>query len=319
MGWERKRGKLIEFNRLVRGAMDTSFSEIVGDRSLLTSVKYVITLDSDTQLPMDMARQLVGTLSHPLNRPRFDPHLRRVTQGYGILQPRIGVSAVSASRTPFSRTFSGEIGLDPYTTAVSDVYQDLFHEGIFVGKGLYDVDAFSAALENRVPENTLLSHDLFEGLFARAALCTDLTLIDEYPPHYPAFSSRLHRWVRGDWQIARWLWTTVPDASRRPVRNTLPAIARWKILDNLRRSLLTPSLVALLAAAWLTLPGSAWLWTALALLVLGFPLTVRVGQSLGGRLQGVPILEHLRAERDELLVSVRQMALSIAFLAHRPR
>ena len=164
MGKERKRGKLAEFNRLLRGASDTSFVVQYGDLSILPSVRYVITLDSDTQLPMEAARKLVGTLSHPLNRPRFDPRLQRVTEGYGVLQPRIDVSVVSASRSAFSRIFSGHVGVDPYTTAVSDVYQDLFHEGSYVGKGIYDVDAFDAALAGRVPDNRLLSHDLFEGV-----------------------------------------------------------------------------------------------------------------------------------------------------------
>ena len=177
--------------------------------------------------------------------------------------------------------FSGHVGVDPYTTAVSDVYQDLFHEGSYVGKGIYDIDAFEAALADRVPENALLSHDLFEGFYARAGLCTDIHLIDDYPPHYLAFAARQHRWVRGDWQIVRWLWRTVPDAARHPVPNTLPVIARWKILDNLRRSLLPIALVALLATGWTILPGSAGAWTVLVVLVLAFPAYVQVARSLG--------------------------------------
>ena len=217
MGWERKRGKLTEFNRLLRGGPDTSFTLCHGDLSLLPSVRYVITLDSDTQLPMEAGRRLVGTLAHPLNRPRFDASVGRVTEGYGVLQPRITVNVVSANRTAFAKVFSGHVGIDPYTTAVSDIYQDLFHEGSYVGKGIYDVDAFDAALANRVPENALLSHDLFEGFYARTGLCTDIHLVDDYPTQYPAFAARQHRWVRGDWQIVRWLWRTVPDAARRPV------------------------------------------------------------------------------------------------------
>ena len=199
----------------LRGATDTSFVVTHGDLAVLRSIKYVITLDSDTQLPMEAGRRLVGTLSHPLNRPRFDRALQRVTEGYGVLQPRVQVSVESAARTTFAQVFSGHVGLDPYTTAVSDVYQDLFHEGSYVGKGIYDVDAFEAALAGRVPENALLSHDLFEGLYARAGLCTDIDLVDDYPSNYLAFAARQHRWVRGDWQIARWLWRTVPDASGR--------------------------------------------------------------------------------------------------------
>ena len=317
MGWERKRGKLAEFNRLLRGDTGTSFIVRHGHVSILPSVRYVITLDSDTQLPIQAARRLVGTLSHPLNRPRFDERLQRITEGYGVLQPRIAVNLVSANRTTFAKVFSGHVGLDPYTTAVSDVYQDLFHEGSYVGKGIYDVNAFEAALANRVPENRLLSHDLFEGSYARAGLCTDIDLVDDYPAHYLTSAARLHRWVRGDWQIARWLWRTVPDAAGRPVPNTLPVIARWKILDNLRRSLIAPSLLALLVTGWTVLPGSPWLWTVLALLVLAFPAYSQVARSLRGPLPGVPFLEHLRAEGDNIRASLRQSLLSVAMLAHQ--
>jgi cyclic beta-1,2-glucan synthetase len=317
MGHERKRGKLEEFNRLLRGATDTSFIVQHGDLRVLPSVRYVITLDSDTQLPMEAARRMVGTLSHPLNRPRFDPKLQRVTEGYGVLQPRVSVSAVSAIRTVFAEIYSGHIGLDPYTTASSDLYQDLFHEGSYVGKGIYDVDAFQAALASRVPENTLLSHDLFEGFYARTGLCTDIEVVDDYPAHYLAFSARQHRWVRGDWQIVRWLWRTVPDASGRVVRNTLPVIARWKIFDNLRRSLLPPALLLLLAAGWTVLPGSPGVWTTLALLVLAFPAYIQIARSFASRFSGVPLREHLRAEREAIVTSLRQAALSVTLLAHQ--
>jgi len=317
MGWERKRGKLAEFNRVLRGATDTSYLVLHGNLELLQSVRYVITLDSDTHLPLETGRRLVGTLAHPLNRPRFDQRLGRVTEGYGVLQPRVGVDVVSASRTAFAKVFSGHVGVDPYTTAVSDVYQDLFHEGSYVGKGIYDVDAFEAALANRVPENALLSHDLFEGVYARAGLCTDIHLIDDYPSQYLAFAARQHRWVRGDWQIVRWLWRTVPDAERRAVPNSLPVIARWKILDNLRRSLLPIALVGLLAAGWTVLPGSALLWTVLAILVLAFPTYMQVGRSLGSRVRGIRVRDHIAAERDSLITSARQSLLSATFLAHQ--
>jgi cyclic beta-1,2-glucan synthetase len=317
MGAERKRGKLAEFNRLLRGATDTSFVVQHGDTSILATVRYVITLDSDSQLPMEAGRRLVGTLSHPLNRPRFDARLQRVTEGYGVLQPRVSVSVVSANRTMFSRVFSGHVGVDPYTTAVSDLYQDMFHEGSYVGKGIYDVDAFEAALAGRVPENTLLSHDLFEGFYARAGLVTDIDVVDDYPASYIAYSARQHRWVRGDWQIARWLWRTVPDSSGRAVPNTLPVISRWKILDNLRRSLIPPSLVLLLAAGWTILPGSPSLWTTLVLLVLTFPAYIQVARSLASHVSGVPLREHLRAERDTMLTSLRQAVFSAIILAHQ--
>ncbi|HSE38567.1 MAG TPA: carbohydrate-binding protein, partial [Blastocatellia bacterium] len=217
MGWERKRGKLHEFNRLLRGAGDTSYIVATADPALLSTVRYVITLDSDTQLPRDSARRLIGTALHPLNRPHFDPVVKRVTQGYGILQPRVSMTLASSSRSHFARIFSGHTGVDPYTTAVSDVYQDLFGEGSYTGKGLYDVDAFEAALSGRVPENLLLSHDLFESLYARAALVSDVEFLDEYPSHYDSYAKRQHRWTRGDWQIARWLFPRVRDERKRPV------------------------------------------------------------------------------------------------------
>ncbi len=317
MGWERKRGKLVEFNRLLRGATDTTFIECHGVLAILPSIRFVITLDSDTQLPIDAAQRLVGTLAHPLNLPRFDPKVGRVVEGYGVLQPRVGVDLVSANRSVFAKVFSGHVGVDPYTTAVSDVYQDLFHEGSYVGKGIYDVDAFEASLENRVPENTILSHDLFEGSYARAGLTTDIHLVDDYPSHYLSFAARQHRWVRGDWQIARWLWPTVPDETGRTVRNALPVIARWKILDNLRRSLLAPALMVLLLAGWTVLPGSALLWTVLALLVLAFPAYAQIGRSLSSRVRGVPIKMHVAAEHVNVVASARQSLMWAMLLPHQ--
>ena len=254
MGWERKRGKLEEFNRLVRGATDTSFTTQVGPLDALAGIRYCITLDSDTQLPRDAARKLIGIISHPLNRPVVDPKLRRVTDGYGILQPRVSVTMASAAGSLFARTYAGHTGVDPYTTAVSDVYQDLFGEGIFTGKGLYDIDAFMTALDGRVPENALLSHDLFEGIHARAALVTDVEVVDDYPSNVLTHARRQHRWVRGDWQILWWLFPWVPTRAGLE-RNRLPLVSRWKILDNLRRSLVAPSLVALFIAGWALLPG----------------------------------------------------------------
>ena len=253
IGWERKRGKLEEFNRLLRGAKDTSFRVHVGDPEVLPSVRYCITLDSDTRLPLHAARKLIGIIAHPLNRPHFDPRLRRVTEGYGILQPRVSVTMASAAGSLFARVYAGHTGVDPYTTAVSDTYQDLFREGIFTGKGLYDVDAFVAALEGRVPENALLSHDLFEGLHARAALVTDVEVVDDYPASVLAHARRQHRWARGDWQILFWLFPWVPTREGLE-RNRLPVISRWKIFDNLRRTLVAPATVAALALAWLVLP-----------------------------------------------------------------
>jgi cyclic beta-1,2-glucan synthetase len=317
MGWERKRGKLHEFNRLLRGARDTSFMVQTADEALLRQVRFVITLDSDTQLPRDVARTLVGAAIHPLNRPRLDPAVNRVTAGYGILQPRVSISLQSASSSTFARIFSGNTGIDPYTTAVSDVYQDLFGEGNYTGKGLYDVDAFESALAERVPENALLSHDLFESLFARAALITDIELLDDYPSHYDTYAKRQHRWTRGDWQIARWLFPIVPDAHKRKVRNTLPLISRWKILDNLRRSLVAPSLFLWLLAAWIAFPGSSLVWTLFVIIAIAFPVYLHVTTSLLIHPRGIPWTSHFWSVWGDIRTNSAQIALSIVLLPHQ--
>ncbi|HEY7785695.1 MAG TPA: glucoamylase family protein, partial [Pyrinomonadaceae bacterium] len=317
MGWERKRGKLHEFNQLLRGSHDTSFIVQTADKKLLAGVRYVITLDSDTQLPRDVARKLVGTAIHPLNRPWIDPAVNRVTAGYGILQPRVSISLESASRSRFAQIFSGNTGIDPYTTAVSDVYQDLFGEGTYTGKGLYDVDAFEAVLATRVPENALLSHDLFESLYARAALVTDIELLDEYPAHYDAYSKRQHRWTRGDWQIFRWLLPQVKDSRLRKVQNTLPVIARWKILDNLRRSLLAPTLLLWLIAAWIVFPGSPLRWTIFGILTISFPVYLHVTNSLLLHPRGIPWTSHFWNVWGDIRTNTAQVLLSLLFLAHQ--
>ncbi|HLA09122.1 MAG TPA: glucoamylase family protein [Pyrinomonadaceae bacterium] len=317
MGWERKRGKLEEFNRLLRGAKDTSFVVATAEEGWLQQIRYVITLDSDTQLPRDVARKLVGAATHPLNRPVFDAAVRRVIRGYGILQPRVSISLVTASRSRFAQIFSGNTGIDPYTTAVSDVYQDLFGEGSFTGKGLYDVDAFQAALADRVPENSLLSHDLFESLFARAALVTDIELLDEYPASYDTYALRQHRWTRGDWQIARWLLPTVVDVERRKTRNPLSLIARWKILDNLRRSLVAPSLFIWLVASWTIFPYAPTLWTLFAIVTIAFPVYLHVTTSLLIHPRGIPWTSHFWSVWGDFRTNTAQLALSLVLLPHQ--
>ncbi|AMY12396.1 Cellobiose phosphorylase [Luteitalea pratensis] len=313
MGWERKRGKIEEFNRLLRGATDTSFHHVVGDRSVLRSVRYCLTLDSDTRLPRDAARELVGIILHPLNQPEVDPALRRVTQGYGILQPRVSVTMSSAAGSLFARTYAGHTGVDPYTTAVSDVYQDLFGEGIFAGKGLYDVDAFMGTLEGRVPENALLSHDLFEGLHARAALVSDIELVDDYPSTVLAHVRRQRRWVRGDWQILLWLFPYVPTAQGM-ARNQLPFISRWKILDNLRRSLMAPALLAFLLAGWTFLPGRPAVWTALALGVTGSATLLAMARLFAVPWYGHSIGVFLRGVSEDMQTAAAQALLSLMLL-----
>ncbi len=280
MGYERKRGKLEQFNALLRGGEPSAFSDIVGDASILASIKYVITLDTDTQLPRDAAHKLIGNIAHPLNRPVHNADRGRIVEGYAILQPRASISLTSASQSRFSKLFAGDAGIDPYTREVSDVYQDIFGEGSFIGKGIYDVDAFRQAVDGRFPENLILSHDLLESGYARSALVTDVDLIEEHPASYTMEASRRHRWIRGDWQLAGWLLPRVPGPSEsskqdkprtRRQANRLSALSVWKIFDNLRRSLVPPSLLALLAGGWLFGPGPAWFWTLVALAVVFLP------------------------------------------------
>ena len=315
MGWERKRGKIEEFNRLLRGASDTGFRHTVGDLSILPDVRYCITLDTDTQLPRDAARTLIGIALHPLNQPRVDGALRRVTEGYGILQPRVSVTMSSAAGSVFARVYAGHTGVDPYTTAVSDTYQDLFDEGIFAGKGLYHVDAFKETLDGRVPENALLSHDLFEGLHARAALVSDVEVVDDFPATVLAHARRQRRWVRGDWQILWWLFPWVPSAGR-VERNHLPLISRWKILDNLRRSLLAPALLGLLVAGWTTLPGRPEFWTGLVVLILGAPLLLALGRLTDVIRLRQPLAVLLRRLVEDLETSSAQVTLTLVLLPY---
>ena len=273
MGYERKRGKLGDLNALLRGASvggGKPFSRIVGRIAVLSGVRYVITLDADTQLPRDTARQLIGTMAHPLNCPRYDASSRRVTEGYGILQPRVTASLTETNRSRYARLHGEDAGIDPYTRMVSDLYQDLFGEGSFIGKGIYDVDAFEWALKDRFPENRILSHDLLEGCYARSGLASDVQLYEEYPAGYGADVRRRHRWMRGDWQLLGWLRRRVPDGRGGSEMNPLSTLSQWKIFDNLRRSLVSPALCALLLLGW-TLLSPAWFWTLAVLAVMLVP------------------------------------------------
>jgi len=270
MGHERKRGKLADLNSILRGDTRNRFSIIVGDLAVLSNVKYVITLDTDTQLPRDSARQFVGTMAHPLNRPRYDKKKQRIDGGYGILQPRVAVSLPGMNRSRYARLYGSEPGIDPYTRVVSDVYQDLFDEGSFIGKGIYDVDAFEQTLKGRFPENRILSHDLVEGCYARAGLLSDVLLYEEFPSSYSADISRRHRWIRGDWQIARWLLPGVPGIEGGRLKNTLSGVSRWKIFDNLRRSLVPAALTLILLLGW-TVFSPPWLWTLAVIGVVLIP------------------------------------------------
>jgi len=266
MAWERKRGKLEDFNRLLLGDRAPAFSLHAGEEERLRGIRFVVTLDADTTLPRGSLQRLVGILAHPLNRAQFDAETGRVVAGYTVVQPRIEIDPASGNRSRFTRLFAGDTAIDIYSRAVSDVYQDLFGNGIYVGKGIYDVDAFQRSLEGCVPENALASHDLFEGIHGRAALATDVVIYESFPRRYLEFARRTHRWIRGDWQLLPWLGRRVPGPHGTRLPNRLSAIDRWKILDNLRRSLVAPSLVVMLAVGWLALPGSPWLWTTLGLL-----------------------------------------------------
>ncbi len=306
MGWERKRGKLHEFNRLLRGATDTSFIPLETPK-LPDEVRFVITLDADTRLPRGSVKRLVGAMAHPLNRPRFDAATNRVVEGYAVLQPRITLSLpVEREGTLFQQVFSSHAGMDPYASAVSDVYQDLFGEGSFAGKGIYDVDAFERAMQGRVPESTLLSHDLFEGLFARAGLLSDVELVEEYPSHYGVHAARQHRWVRGDWQLLPWILS--PKAP-------IMLLGRWKLLDNLRRSLSPIAFLSLLVAGWLAPGINAGVWTGFLLTVFAFPALMPFLTALRPPNWGVSRRSYLLSLREKLSLSLLQLALNLTLLA----
>jgi cyclic beta-1,2-glucan synthetase len=315
MGWERKRGKLLDFNDFLRGCHDR-FPVKVGDLSVLPRIRYVITLDSDTQLPRDSARRLVGTIAHPLNRAHINPQTNAVEQGYGILQPRVGISVQSANRSRLSYIYSGQTGLDAYTRAISNVYQDLFGEGSFTGKGIYEVDVFRRVLHDRFPTNAILSHDLIEGAYARAGLVSEIEVIDDYPSHFSAHSRRKHRWIRGDWQIMRWLLPSVPDARGRSVKNPLSFISRWKILDNLRRSVIEAATFILFLAAWFYLPSPSY-WTLAAVALLLIPSYVQLISSSSRALSSDDLKSQLRQVLHDFVSSQINVFIFLAFLAHQ--
>jgi cyclic beta-1,2-glucan synthetase len=321
MGYERKRGKLADLNALLRAGDTSNFALIVGNVAGLGNVKYVITLDTDTELPRDTARQFVATLAHPLNRAVFDPQRQRVVQGYGILQPRVAVSLPSAAASRYELLCGGETGIDPYTRTVSDVYQDAFGEGSFVGKGIYDVEAFEQSLKNRMPENRILSHDLLEGCYARAGLLSDVQLYEQYPSRYSADIARRHRWIRGDWQIASWVLPRVPGP-RDPYtgkivsyRNPLSALSRWKLSDNLRRSLVPAALTALLLIGWTAL-SAAWFWSSVAPAILLFPSICSCGLSLLRKPRDVSLRQHLSTTLGATKQHFLHALLTLIFLPY---
>jgi cyclic beta-1,2-glucan synthetase len=310
MGWERKRGKLEQLNRLLLGEDDGGFVLRIGNPAALNDIRYVVTVDADTRLPAGSVARLVGTLAHPLNRAQTDPVSGRIVSGYSILQPRVEVSPESGNRSIFARLYTGDTAIDIYSRAVSDIYQDLFGEGIFVGKGIYDVRHFHSSVDGRIPENSILSHDLLEGILGRAALASDIVLYENFPETYLEFVRRSHRWIRGDWQLSPWLFPKVPgrDGSRLP--NPLTALGRWKMLDNLRRSVIAPGLILFALAGWTILPGSPWVWTALTILAPGAHLFTDV---ISGLARG-PRRGSIRGMLAQWADQLGRWFLAIAFL-----
>jgi len=313
LGWERKRGKLHELNRLLRGATDTTFIGAGGQAPVVPAdVRYVVTLDSDTRLPRDAVRRLIGKMAHPLNRPRFDAAAGRVVEGYGVMQPRVTPSLpVGREGSLFQRTFSSMSGIDPYASATSDVYQDLFGEGSYTGKGIYDVDAFEAALAGRVPDSTMLSHDLFEGVFARAGLASDIEVVEEFPARYDVDTLRQHRWARGDWQLLPWIlgWRRSGSA--------ISAIGRWKMLDNLRRTFSAPAAVLALLAGWMMPFDAALVWTVFIVATIVLPTLIPVIGAIVPRRGGITPDSHLRALGADIRLALTLSVLHVVFLAHK--
>ena len=315
MGRERKRGKLADLNRFLRGGARADFSLVVGQTEGLEAIRYVITLDTDTQLPRDAARMFIATMLHPLNRPVLDAAGRRVVAGYGILQPRVAVSLPSSNASRYEKLCGGEPGIDPYTRTVSDLYQDVFYEGSFIGKGIYDVDAFEQVLGERLPDNRILSHDLLEGCYLRAGLLSDAQLYEEYPARYHDDVSRRHRWIRGDWQLLGWLFGRVPGHAGKREANPLSALSRWKLFDNLRRSLGAAVLTGALLLAWAVLPQAVF-WTAAVLAVIFLPPLVTSVYDLLRKPRDTLWRQHLAGWERRTGLQFSHAMLSLVFLPY---
>ncbi len=319
MGWERKRGKLHELNQFLRGSETTSFMPVGGHAvTAIPGVRYVITLDGDTRLPRGVAARLVGTMAHPLNLPLFDAREGRVVDGYGVVQPRITPSLPSDGEgSIFQRVFSGPSGMDPYASAISDVYQDLFREGSYTGKGIYDIDAFESAMAGKVKDNSVLSHDLLEGIFARAALATDIELFEEFPSQFEAAAARQHRWARGDWQLLPWIFGQGGAARTGGHSFHIPLISRWKMIDNLRRSLLGPAMFLTMVVGWMVPSLSPWIWTRFVLIAISIPALLPFLAGLHTHLSGISKRSHIRGMVRDLSIGASQIALTVTFLANQ--
>ncbi|HEX6223905.1 MAG TPA: glucoamylase family protein [Chryseolinea sp.] len=316
MGYERKRGKLSDLNRLLRGEGQDQFSVIIGDPQAYTTVKYVITLDSDTQLPRDSARMLIGIMAHPLNHPVYDAKKQRVVEGYGIIQPRIAISLHNAIRSYYSRLNENDSGIDPYTRMVSDVYQDVFGEGSFIGKGIYEIETFEKALRNRFPENRILSHDLLEGSYTRCGFASDVQFYEEYPSKYLIDVARRHRWIRGDWQIGNWFLPFVPGKDNRIKKNPINALSRWKIADNLRRSLFPIAFLLLILLAWTALPNP-WFWTIyLTAIVLMPPLLLSLWNGIMRKPPELEQTQHVTNAFESIYKNLLQALFTLVCLPY---
>jgi hypothetical protein len=315
IGRERKRGAIEDLVGLLRGQEAGGFRVREGDSTFLSGVTFVLTLDADTVLPRDAARKLIATIAHPLNRARIDEERRVVDSGYGLIQPRVAMSLPASTLTRFARLFSGETGVDPYGSISSDIYQDAFGEGSFTGKGIFEVAVYGAVLEGRFPPDTLLSHDLLEGSYLRSGLASDIEVFDEYPATYPAQAARMHRWVRGDWQIAPWLLSRVPTAGRSE-RNPLGTLAVWKIGDNLRRSLLPPSLLLMFAMGLAIVPDGDVLWPIALFGVALFPVLLHLADSVLNHPPGVTLRSTLRTLRADLVNDTVRGLFTLMVLPH---
>ncbi len=315
MGYERKRGKLGDLNALLRGQSKEKFQLIAGDATVLEEVTYVITLDADTQLPREAAWKIIAAIAHPLNQPQFNQAKKRITEGYGILQPRLATSLPHADSSWFARIQGNEEGIDPYTRVVSDVYQDVLKEGSFIGKGIYEVDAFEKTLSDRFPENRILSHDLLEGCHARSGLISDVQLYEDPPSTYLADVKRRHRWIRGDWQIARWLYPRVPGPIRSIQKNHISALSRWKILDNLRRSLVPIAMFMILAFGWL-ISTTPWFWTFTVIGIIIPPSVLSFGWSFLKKSPEVSWRNHTNDSIGHLLSQMVQHVWTVISLPY---
>ncbi|MGE5406870.1 MAG: GH36-type glycosyl hydrolase domain-containing protein [Methanosarcina sp.] len=313
MGYERKRGKLADLNALLRDSSEKNFSHVIGRTEVLKSIRYVITLDTDTDLPRDSAKQLVGTMAHPLNKPFYDLKKQRVTDGYTILQPRVAVSLPGTNRSRYAKLFGNEPGIDPYTRSVSDVYQDLFGEGSFIGKGIYNVDSFEQSIKDRFPENRILSHDLLEGCYSRSGLVSDVLLFEEYPGRYETDVKRRSRWIRGDWQLLPWLFPFLPRIKGFSRKNPLSMLSWWKISDNLRRSLVPPALFVLLISGWAFLPSPLF-WTFFVILIVSVPALITGIVFVTFKPDEVILHQHLKSAGKLAIRQLQQTAFTLVSL-----